>query len=139
MSGGFSKLLGLGRSGANGDHPDAAVQRTLGVLDPARSNPGYWAEFRRSAMLAAGSELARRRRLATVTVSDVVFSWSRALLPTAAMAAAVALLMVIRAARPEEGQAALTLDEILWEGIDVSSIDPATTPEVEISFASSTY
>jgi hypothetical protein len=138
MSGGFLRMLGIGGSGANGDHPDAAVQRTLGVLDPARTTPGYWAEFRRSAVLAAGPELARRRRLAAVTVSDIVFSWSRALLPTAAMAAAIALLMVLRS-QPEEGQAALTLDEILWEGIDVSSIEPATTSEVEVSFASSNY
>jgi hypothetical protein len=138
MSGGFLKLLGLGTSGANGDHPDAAVQRTLGVLDPARTKPGYWADFRRNAVFAAGPELARRRRLSNVTVSDVVFSWSRALLPMAAVAAAVALLLVMRT-RPEPGEVALTLDEMLWEGIDLSSIEPAATSEVEISFASSNY
>jgi hypothetical protein len=131
------KLWGFSRNGTQEPENDAWIEKTLASLDPAVRDPRYWFEFHRGVMLQAGGELARRRRLAEVTVSDVVFSWSRALVPAAAAASLAAFLML----RPAvvETPAPIRLEEILWEGADVSATEASEELAVEISFTVDVY
>ncbi len=90
----------------------------LELLDPGASDPGYWSRFRGRVVMDAAPELARRRRFAEVTISDLVLSWSRLLVPaTVATAAAAALLLFFT---PEEPASALMDVEelLLWETVE---------------------
>lgn len=69
---------------------------SLERLDPARRDPGYWHRFHRAVMRRAAPELALLRAGSTVTVSDVVSGWGRAVVPTALLVATFAALMVFR-------------------------------------------
>lgn len=131
------KLRGFSRNGSHDPEGDAWVQRALAPLDPAGRDPRYWFEFHRGVMLSAGAELARRRRAAEVTVSDVVFSWSRALVPAAAVASLVAFFLLEPAA--VEAPAPIRLEEILWEGAGVSASEVSDQLAVEVSFAVDVY
>jgi hypothetical protein len=132
------KLLTLSRNGGEAPEVDPWLHEALGALDPAERNRGYWSDFQRTAVLSAGPELARRRRLAEVTVSDVVFSWSRGLVPAAMMAAAAAAAFLLL--RPTESTPFLRLEEALLEGIEVASGGaPAVDLEVEITLASESF
>ena len=97
---------------------DLELQALLAALDPDRTDPGYWHRFHRWVVNAAGPELARRRRAARATVSEVVTSWWRTLVPTAAMAAALAAFMLLRQDAPSAPVAYVDVDEMLLEGID---------------------
>lgn len=81
------------------DEPRVALE----ALDPAALDPGYWERFQAGVMLAAAPELRRRRaRGEVVTVTDVVLSWGRMLVPTALVAATAAgMLITPRAPEPE--------------------------------------
>ena len=72
----------------------------LGILDPGRGDSKYWARFRIRVMSRAADELARRRGRAGVTVLELVQSWSRVLVPAAAVAAAVTALELSRGGAP---------------------------------------
>lgn len=133
----FQKLWSLSRNGTEAPAGDPWVERTLGVLDPATAEPRYWFEFRRGVMLSAVSELGRRRRRAELTVSDVVFSWSRGLVPIA-MAAGLAAFVLLRP-QSAQGPAPLRLEEILWGGTEVSASAVSDDLAVEISFAVDVY
>ena len=138
----FRRLLSFSRNGTEEAENDAWLETRLSSLDPAQREPRYWFEFHRGVMLSAGGELARRRRLAEVTVSDVVFSWSRALVPAAAMAS-LAAFFALRSATVENASP-LRLEEILWESTDVpataiSASDVSEATVVEISFAVDVY
>lgn len=76
---------------------DMALAEALASLDPAGQDPNYWLRFHGRVMTGAGSELARRRMMANLTVVDVLASWSRTVVPTAMLAAAVAALLLFRA------------------------------------------
>jgi hypothetical protein len=132
----LQRLLGFSRNGTEPEK-DAWLEKTLTSLDPAQREPRYWFEFHRGVMLGAGSELARRRRMSEVTVSDVVSAWWRALVPAAAVAALAAFL----ALRPPttESPVGLRLEEILFDGTEISA--SAVTSEVagEISFTVDVY
>jgi hypothetical protein len=133
-------LQRLFSSSRNGTEPesDAWLEQTLTSLDPAQREPRYWFEFHRGVVLSAGAELARRRRLADVTVSDVVFSWSRALIPAAAVASLAAFLALRSVA--VESPAPLTLEEILGEtAAEVSASDVSSEVAGEISFTVDVY
>jgi hypothetical protein len=131
------KLLTLSRNGGEAPAADPWLREALGALDPAERDRGYWSEFRRTALLAAAPELARRRRLAEVTVSDVVFSWSRGLVPAAMMAAAAAAFLLLR---PTESETFLRLEEALLEGIETAGGNtPAVDLAVEITLASESF
>lgn len=97
---------------------DADVRAMLSALDPDRMDPGYWHRLHRWVVNAAGPELARRRRLASATVSDVVLSWWRALVPAAAVAGALAGLLLFRPQSPVAPVAYVDVDEMLLEGVD---------------------
>ena len=133
----LQKLFSFSRNGSEPEN-DAWVERTLTSLDPAAHEPRYWFEFHRGVMLSAGSELARRRRLAEVTVSDVVFSWSRALVPAAAVAA-LAAFFALRPAAMEAPGPGLRIEEILFESTDVSASEVSNEVAGEISFAVDVY
>src|SRR6185503_6128131 len=80
------------------DEIDAHVRAMLSTLDPEHGDPGYWHRLHRWVVSSAGPELARRRRAASATVSEVVISWWQTLVPTAAMAAALAAFLLFRQA-----------------------------------------
>lgn len=63
-------------------------------LDPERGHPGYWDRFHARTTRLAAPELARRRRNPGMTVSGVVSSWSRTLVPLTMAAAAAALAVL---------------------------------------------
>jgi hypothetical protein len=75
---------------------DMVLAETLGALDPATEDPGYWLRFRGWVLTEAAGELARRRLMAELTVADVLTSWSRAIVPTALLAAVMAGLLLMR-------------------------------------------
>ena len=132
----FRKLWSFSRNGTHEPETDAWLGKRLARLDPSQSEPRYWFEFHRGVMLSAGGELARRRRAAEVTVSDVVFSWSRALVP-AAIVASLAAFFALRPA--SDTPAPIRLEEILWGGAGVSASDVSDELTVEISFAVDVY
>ena len=88
---------------------DMELAERLGVLDPASGDPHYWLRFRASVMGDAARALAHRRLLAELTVSDVLTSWGRAVVP-AALAAAVAGLMLLRAGSVDVTPVAVQLE-----------------------------
>ncbi|MDA0329506.1 MAG: hypothetical protein O2958_10920 [Gemmatimonadetes bacterium] len=75
---------------------DVMLADALHVLDPMSSDPNYWFRFRGWVMTGAARELSRRRRLAELTVADVLTAWARTVVPTAALAAALAAMMLLR-------------------------------------------
>ena len=80
---------------------DVVLEEHLAKLDPGSTEPGYWLRFHRDVMARAAGALAQRRLVARVTVADIVTSWSRMIVPTAALAAAMAGVMLLRSS-PEE-------------------------------------
>lgn len=76
---------------------DPMVSEALESLDPASREANYWFRFHGRVMAAASAELSRRRMMARLTVVDVMASWSRTVVPTAMLAAAVAALILVRA------------------------------------------
>jgi len=107
----------------NGSEPmveeiDVHVRALLATLDPERTDPGYWHRLHRWVVNGAGPELARRRRAVNATVSEVVISWWRTLVPTAAAAAALATFLLLRQEAPRAPVAYMDVDEMLLEGID---------------------
>ncbi len=88
----------------------------LRSLDPGQDDPGYWHRFHSEVMAAAEMELARRR-VASLSVSGVLLSWSRAVVPAAAVAALVAGVLLLPPAPVPEAAASLGLgvEEILRE------------------------
>jgi predicted nicotinamide N-methyase len=80
---------------------DIVLAEQLAALDPATEDPNYWFRFRAGVMSDAARSLAQRRLIAELTVADVVASWGRAIVPTAALAAALAGIMLMRAGSVE--------------------------------------
>lgn len=118
---------------------DMKLAEALESLDPARQDPNYWFRFHGRVMAGAGSELVRRRMMANLTVVDVLASWSRTVVPTAMLAAAVAALLLVRAgAGPME---APTGPEILAElpGEPMPLTLGADAPVMFASFAADTF
>jgi hypothetical protein len=89
------------KTGADGG-PEAGLRLdgVLRALDPGSKDRGYWVRFHRVVMEAARDELARRRMTAEVTVSELVTSWARAVVPTALIAAAAAAFLLVQTGGP---------------------------------------
>lgn len=127
-------MISFNRQTGSTDEPvrDMELAETLGSLDPANVEPNYWFRFHGRVMAGAGTELARRRMMAGLTVGEVLASWSRTLVPTAMLAAAVATLILIRT-----GSGALesptTADGLLASDEVVPVLQP---PEAHTAFAS---
>lgn len=101
------------------DEIDARVRTLLRSLDPANGDPDYWHRLRLWVQNAAAPELARRRRGGSATVSEVVLSWWQTLVPTAAVAAALAAFLLFReASRPVAVDSFRDVDEMVMEGVD---------------------
>lgn len=113
---------GLGR--------DPEIAEWLRALDPASEDPGYWLRFRSWVMETAGPELSRRRlQLADMTVGDVLESWSRTLVPTALLAAAVAALALLRGpVAPETNP--LVVEDLLVAELADDPIPTALSPQM---------
>ncbi len=121
------------------DEIDYGIRSMLAKLDPERTDPGYWLRFQLWVVNAAAPELARRRR--TATVSEVVLSWWRTLVPTAAFAAAAAGFVLLRDQTPTPPVAYLGVDEMLLEGIE-APVMPAfeiAGPEGEVVVVNEVY
>jgi len=103
---------------------DAEIAQALAAFDPATEDPNYWPRFRSWVMSGATRELARRRRVARITVGDVVHSWARALVPTALLAAVVAGLLLWRSGSP----IFVSIEEMLVSEIEGETIPVMTSP-----------
>ena len=102
------------------DDIDRGIREVLTALDPERIDPGYWQRFHRWVLNSAGAELVRRRRRADASVSDVMFSWWRTLVPTAVVVAILAGFFLLReGTRPRQPVAYMSVDELILDGIDV--------------------
>lgn len=96
---------------------DQDPRTSLAFLDPQSGDPGYWERFKHQVLVLAGPELARRRAVRPVTVSDVVMGWRNALVPTALLAAAVAGLLLMQG-RPLVQTAPIGVEELLVSGLE---------------------
>jgi hypothetical protein len=108
-------------SGSDEPGRDMVVAEALESLDPASHDPNYWFRFHGRVMAGAESELARRRMLANLTVTDLMASWSRTVVPTAMLAAAVAALLLIRSGTGSF-QHAVGVEEFLLTDIPTESV-----------------
>lgn len=133
-------MISFHRQTGSADEPvrDMELAETLGSLDPANVDPNYWFRFHGRVMAGAGTELARRRMMAGLTVGEVLASWSRTLVPTAMLAAAVATLILIRTGSgalesPATADGLLTSDEV------VPVLLPHEAPTAFASFAAEIF
>jgi hypothetical protein len=100
---------------------DREIASALAVFDPASRDPNYWVRFRSWVMSGAARELARRRVVERLTIGDVIESWARALVPTAALVAALAGLLLLRA-EPVDELPPIGVEELLVSEIEGSTI-----------------
>jgi hypothetical protein len=102
---------------------DAELRAALSALDPATRDPNYWLRFQWWVMSGAAAELSRRRRAVRLTVGDVLESWSRALVPTAALVAALAAMLLLRDEPP-----AAEFRPVVFEQLLVSEVEGNAVP-----------
>jgi hypothetical protein len=115
---------------------DMELAAALAALDPGSHEPTYWARFGDWVMSEAGAELTRRRSARRVTVADVLSSWARTVVPTALAAAAVAGLVLLRAAPPIPGPEAMGVEELLVSDLEGLTIPSLLSPESPVNSAS---
>jgi len=117
---------------------DREIAALLASLDPASHDANYWFRFQSWVLDRTAPELARRRLMAELTMSEVLTSWARTVIPTAMLAAALAGLLLLRghevpAPRP------MGVEEVLTVGVEGASI-PARLRDEEagsaVAFAS---
>lgn len=113
---------------------DTVVAEALESLDPASLDPNYWFRFHGRVMAGAESELARRRMLANLTVVDLMASWSRTVVPTAMLAAAVAAVVLVRSGAGPFQQA-VGVEEFLLTDIPTESVPAMLETDAPISAA----
>ena len=105
----------------------------LESLDPGSRDDTYWPRFYRSVMAAAAGELARRRVQYELTISGVVWSWARAVVPAALVAATLAGMILLRGQDLPQ-PLHVDLEEVLAAGLDDGALpvmlasDVSTTP-----------
>ena len=99
-------------------------------IDPARTDPTYWERFSRVVLTRALPELSRRGCDLPLSLSDVVSSWARTLLPTAAAAAAIGIFLISRSPVPDSeiGQASVLGPVIGVEELLISEIEGDPIP-----------
>ena len=101
---------------------DEILAQALDLLDPAQEDPNYWLRFRLWVLTSAAAELARRRLIRELTVTDVMSSWARGVVSTAALAAALAGLILVR------GPGAPTPEPVGVEELIVSEVEGEALP-----------
>lgn len=126
----------LRRETSGSDEPtrDMVVAEALESLDPASHDPNYWFRFHGRVMAGAESQLLRRRMLANLTVVDLMASWSRTVVPTAMLAAAVAALLLIRSGTGSFQQA-VGVEEFLLTDIPTESVPAMLETDAPVSAA----
>jgi hypothetical protein len=117
---------------------DMALAEALEALDPESLDPNYWLRFKGWVLAEAGPELARRRLMAELTVVDVLSSWSRAIFPTALVAAVVAGLVLVRTG--PLGFSSTPAAEVVAAEFEIEPVllSPDAAPGL-VAFASDTY
>ncbi len=85
-----------GRLGSHGGDGPLGPGDDLAILDPGYDDAGYWPRFRSLVMARAADALSKRRRAAGVGVADLLQSWSWTVIRAAAIAAAIALVLLMR-------------------------------------------
>ena len=100
---------------------ETVLAEALGSMDPATEDPMYWFQFHGWIMTGVAGELARRRLMAELTVADVLAAWSRALVPAALLAAAIAGITLLRAA-PAPSERHLGVEELLVAEIPIETM-----------------
>ncbi len=110
---------------------DLGLSELLAGLDPGHGDQTYWPRFHRSVMAQTLAELGRRRVIANLTVSQIMHSWARTVLPTAAAAAAVAAIVLLRPVpSPLQVPAGMiAVEEALMEGLDGQPIPDVLSDE----------
>ena len=108
---------------------DTRIAGALSELDPGRDDPTYWLGFHGQVMGASRNELRRRRWADVRSVTGVVSIWSRAVVPLALAAAAVAGFLL---ARPVlEQDAPLFIEDVLSMGLSHPIPTEIDEPDVE--------
>lgn len=118
---------------------DPVVSTALVAWDPAAADPGYWLRFQGKVLALAAPELARRRLMADLTVGDVLAGWARALIPTAALAAGVALVVIVQPFQSRQELTSTTsVEELLVAGMGRETIPETLSrdePAAWVTFA----
>lgn len=112
---------------------DMMLAEALESLDPAGYDPNYWFRFHGRVMVGAGTELARRRMMANLTVAEVLVSWSRTVVPTAVLAAAVAALMLVREG-PGSFERPVGVEELLVTDIPAEAVPAMLSVDAPVAF-----
>ena len=139
----------MSRDGMNRFHRDDEEARDLEVaallewVDPASADPNYWLRFQSWVLKGAAPELARRRLMTNLTVGDVLVGWSRAVIPPAVAAAAIAAFILTHPLQTGgELASAASVEELLVAGMGYEPI-PATLVNEEaastVAFAEETF
>jgi hypothetical protein len=128
----MSRMWGTRKDSDGDEARDPQVASALAPVDPAHADPSYWIRFQSRVMQSAAPELARRRLMADLGVADVVTGWARALVPTAMLAAAIAMLILMRNAPTVDLADSMTVEDILTAGIETQTI-PEVLAQVEAS------
>lgn len=112
---------------------DPRLVESLRALDPGSTDPGYWFRFHRRVMSQAADELARRRMMGDLTVSDLLTSWSRTVVPGAVLAAAMAAFLLLQEPESPPGSGSATaplgVEEVLVDGLEGPTIPAALAPD----------
>lgn len=119
---------------------DKKLADALRLVDPASQDPNYWFRFRSWVVSNAAAELLRRRLMHELTVADVMSSWARAVVPTAALAAALAGLLLVRGPDLPTPQS-VGVEELLVSEVEGEPIPTALAPATSgaVAFASETF
>jgi len=119
---------------------DPELHSALRVLEPTSRDANYWFRFRSWVMTEAGPELARRRFMARLTIGDVMASWARMVVPTAALAAGFAAALLLRSGAGSE-PLPFGVEELLVSEIEESPGPVETPAELigPVSFAAEVF
>ncbi len=119
---------------------DEELAQALGLLNPARQDPNYWFHFRSWVLSDVTAELARRRLMHEPTVADVMSSWARGVVSTAALAAALAGLLLVRGADAPAPRP-VGVEELLVNEVEGETIPTLLAPETNgaVAFASEIF
>jgi hypothetical protein len=122
---------------------DLELAAFLEGVDPASFDPNYWLRFQSWVLKGAAPELARRRLMAHLTVSEVLTGWARAVVPAAVAAAMMAGVFLLRSDEPVAVHVApASVEELLLAGMGDETF-PATLHSEEaasaIAFASERF
>ena len=121
---------GNGREASSERDPN--FEELVAILDPAATRSGYWQTFHRGIVEAGRFELARRRRLADLTVAGTVTSWARTVVPSAFVAAAAAAVILLVVPTPHQREVEVGVEELLSAGLEGEPV-PVELDEDEAS------